>query len=69
MTLDDWMKANGHDDKSFGALVGRDRSQIYRIRNRASRPSDDLKQKIAEVTGGAIPIETWFSQPPTEQAA
>jgi hypothetical protein len=59
-TLHEWMDANGHDDKSFGALVGRDRSQIYRIRNGTSRPSDDLKVIIAEKTAGAVPVDVWF---------
>ena len=60
------MEANGHDDVSLGKLVERDRSQIYRIRKGLSRPSDPLKLKIAEVTGGAVPLETWF---PQERAA
>lgn len=55
------MDANGHDDKSFGQLVERDRSQIYRIRNQTSRPSDDLKASIALVTKGEVPIEVWFA--------
>lgn len=62
------MDANGHDDVKFGALVGRDRSQIYRIRKGHSRPSDELKAAIADKTSGAVPVETWF-QPPAEQAA
>lgn len=65
-TLEQWMKDNGHDDRSFGALVGRDRSQIFRIRRGDSRPSDELKATIAEKTGGAVPVETWFR--PIEQA-
>lgn len=60
MTLEQWMADNNLDDKSFGLLVGRDRSQIYRIRKGKSRPSDDLKQTIAEKTGGAVPLTAWF---------
>ena len=63
------MADNGHDDNSFGALVGRDRSQIYRIRKGRSRPSDDLKATIAQTTGGAVPLETWFTPPVQDRAA
>lgn len=63
------MAAHDHDDVSFGALVGRDRSQIYRIRNGGSRPSDALKVKISEVTKGAVPPEAWFRDVPEQAAA
>lgn len=63
------MDANGHDDKTFGALVGRDRSQIYRIRNGQSRPSDELKAVIADKTGGGVPVEEWFDTSLQDEAA
>jgi hypothetical protein len=69
MTLQEWMEANGHDDVKFGQLVGRNRSQIYRIRNGLSRPSDHLKLVIADKTGGAVPIEAWFAAPAKAKAA
>ena len=63
------MIANGLDDKSFGKLVGRNRSQIYRIRNGQSRPSDELKALIAKKTKGAVPVESWFPALPKARAA
>lgn len=63
------MADNGHDDNSFGALVGRDRSQIYRIRKGQSRPSDELKASIAEKTEGGVPLEVWFAPAHQERAA
>jgi len=68
MTLQEWMDANGHDDKTFGALVGRDRSQIFRIRKGDSRPSDELKMEIARKTEGAVPLEAWFDLPAQDAA-
>jgi hypothetical protein len=69
MKLQAWMDANGHDDNAFGALVGRDRSQIYRIRKGLSRPSDELKVTIAEKTAGAVPIDEWFDAVAQDEAA
>lgn len=63
------MAANGHDDNTFGALVGRDRSQIYRIRKGTSRPSDELKALIAQKTGGEVPPAVWFEGLGQDQAA
>lgn len=63
------MDANEQDDKTFGLLVGRDRSQIYRIRNGTSRPSDELKAIIADKTAGEVPVDVWFNGAPKAQAA
>lgn len=69
MTLQEWMDEHGHDDVKFGELVGRDRSQIYRIRKGLSRPSDDLKLVIAEKTDGAVPPAAWFPEALTQDRA
>lgn len=63
------MTANGQDDKSFAKLVGRNRSQIYRIRKGHSQPSDELKVTIAKKTNGAVPLEVWFPKIPQRRAA
>ena len=54
------MIARGLDDEAFAALVGRDRSQISRVRRGKSRPSDDLKAEIVRATGNQVPLESWF---------
>lgn len=69
MTLEQWMKENHHDDATFGDLVGRDRSQISRIRRGKSTPPDDLKILIAEKTAGAIPVTAWFPALPETRVA
>lgn len=55
MTLKDYFTQNPKlDDANFAALLGCDRSTIYRIREKGQTPSRALMKKIALATDGAV---------------
>lgn len=69
MKLADYLKKAKLDDASFGALVGRDRSTIFRIRQGTHKPSPDLMEKIAKETGGLVQPNDYFDDLPEAEAA
>lgn len=69
MHLKDWMSENGKSDSDVALLVGRDRSIVSRLRRDELRPTAELMEKVAEITGGAVLPNDWFDGLPTEQAA
>jgi transcriptional regulator with XRE-family HTH domain len=55
MTLKDYFSQNQEmDDAKFAALVGCDRSTIYRIRENGQTPTRKLMKRIALATDGAV---------------
>lgn len=69
MKLADYLKQADLDDAAFGALVGRDRSTIFRIRQGTHKPSPELMEKIAKETGGKVRPDDYFDDLPEAEAA
>ena len=55
----------------FGAQVGADRTQIWRLVKGLRGPSVELAVSIERATKGAVPVESWASPPkrPSRRAA
>ena len=49
--LDRWMTDNEWDDAKMAEAIGRDRSQVSRIRRGLSGASKDTALKLATITG------------------
>ena len=69
MKLADYLKQEDLDDAAFGALVGRDRSTIFRIRQGTHKPSPELMEKIARETAGLVQPNDYFDGLPDAEAA
>lgn len=67
MQLAAYLKQHGIDDEAFAALIGRDRSTVWRLRN-GSKPSPSLMETIAEVTKGTVLPNDFFDLPETDVA-
>jgi hypothetical protein len=63
MQLSDYMDRNGLNDDTFGKLIGRDRTSVYRLRAGLTKPTADLLQTIADKTGGAVTPNDFFDLP------
>lgn len=69
MKLSEYMESKALDDAAFAALVGCDRSTIFRIRKDQQKPSDPLKAEIAKATGGLVQPNDYFDDLPEAAAA
>jgi transcriptional regulator with XRE-family HTH domain len=69
MKLADYLKRSDLDDAAFAALIGCDRTTVTRIRNGTHRPSDPLKERIAQETGGLVRPDDYFDGLPEAEAA
>lgn len=49
--LDGWMTKNGWDDAKLAESIGRDRSQVSRIRRGLSGTTKEVALKLEEITG------------------
>ena len=54
MTLSDYMAHEGLDDLAMATILGIDRSSVYRLRMRQTRPSWPVIQRILEATRGRV---------------
>jgi hypothetical protein len=60
MKLDAYLLSSGHDDETFGALIGRDRTTVYRLRIGKTKPDWNTVIAIREATGGRVSAEDWL---------
>lgn len=67
--LGTWMSDNGKRDEDLAPLLGRDRSVVSRLRRGELRPTHELMEKIAEVTGGKVLPNDWFDTLPAKRVA
>lgn len=58
--LKDYIDASADTVAGFARLVGVSRQTISRIIAGRQSPKPDLARRIAEATGGAVPIETFY---------
>lgn len=62
------LKNEGMTQRAFAALIETDTSVVSRFIHRQARPGLALAVKIARLTNGAVPVDTWI-KPQTETAA
>ncbi len=55
----EWLKASKLTPKAAGELLGVAVSSVYNLRNAYFAPGLDLAVKIAEVSKGAVPADSW----------
>ena len=60
MKLPLYLEAKQLTDEQFGAMIGRDRSNVHRLRTGAAKPTFDVIQRVLEVTGGVVAPNDWF---------
>lgn len=54
-----WLTSCGKTPEQVAKLLGVSVSSVYNARNGYFKPGRDLAVTIAEVTGGAVPVEVW----------
>lgn len=57
--LDTFLTASKISDAEFGALIGKDRTTVNRIRNGKVRPTLEAAALIETHTGGAVRMQVW----------
>ena len=62
-----WVEATGWSQKELAEALGVSQAHVSRILAGRRVPSDRLKVRIAEKSGGAVPASDWL--PPSEVAA
>ena len=69
MTLSDYMAQQGLDDLAMAAILGIDRSSVYRIRHRECRPSWPVLNRLAEVTANTVMPNDFLVLAPSSRAS
>ena len=69
MKLADYLTQHQLDDAAFADRCGVDRTTILRIRLGQTKPSDPLKERIAQETGGLVRPDDYFDGLPQSEAA
>ena len=59
MTLHDFLKLSGETQVRFADRLGVTPPYVSLLIARKREPSDQMKQKIAAATGGAVPTDEW----------
>lgn len=54
-----WLKASKKTPEAVATLLGVAKSSVYNLRNGYFAPGLDLAVKIAEVSEGAVPADSW----------
>lgn len=54
MKLEEWMIANGFDDRKVAELTGLHRTFVWKLRRGKRKPSPEVMDKLVEVSHGAI---------------
>lgn len=67
MKLRAWMKAAGWSQQALAAELGVSQAHVSRVVSGVRTPSDKLKVRIAEISGGEVRPVDWF--PTQSQAA
>lgn len=72
MTLDEYIKSENKKaavrnkpritDATFGALIDLSQAHVCRLRNGKSRPSWEVMEKIANVTGKKVSPNDWYTE-------
>jgi transcriptional regulator with XRE-family HTH domain len=63
------MEREGLNDADMAAKADCDRTTILRVRTGKNKPSPQLMEKIAEVTGGLVQPNDYFDGLPEAEAA
>ena len=58
--LRSYLKRHKIRQGEFARLMGVSHSRISEWCNGRKRPADDMKIRIADATGGAVPVTAWF---------
>lgn len=59
MTLKDWLHAKDKTQEEFAEKVGVKRATVCHLVNGNKRPSLSLALRIADKTGGDVPVAEW----------
>ena len=54
MKLSDWLSENEISDADFGAMIGRSRSAVSRLRREETQPDWETAASIRSATNGAV---------------
>lgn len=54
MKLSDWLSENQISDGDFGAMIGRSRSAVSRLRREETQPDWETAASIRAATNGAV---------------
>lgn len=57
--FEDWFQSNGVRKNWFAEQVGVDSASISRWLSGKVRPHRAVRKRIEELTGGAVPMESW----------
>lgn len=60
--LSAYMERNKIGDAEFGALIGKDRSLVNRLRRGDVRPTLEVAAQIETITEGEIPMQAWVAE-------
>lgn len=58
--LQDFKENKGLTQEQLAALIGCDRSHVSKLLSGKAFPSRKLAIEIADKTGGAVPVTSWF---------
>lgn len=67
MKLSDYMKAARLTDAKFAEKINRDRAHVSRLRRGVQKPSFELAEEIARVTGGKVKPNDFMGIPVTTE--
>lgn len=62
MTLAEYLHSTGETVSAFAERISLDRVSVSRLKNGRQRPSWKTAERIAEATGGRVPVEAWASR-------
>jgi transcriptional regulator with XRE-family HTH domain len=63
MKLSAWLSDKGVSDADFGAMIGRSRSAVSRLRREETQPDWETAAKIREATNGAVTPNDFLPEP------
>lgn len=62
MTLNEWISLTGIKEDCFASRVGISQPSLNRYRRGQRMPPDEVQERIAEATGGAVRPQDWANE-------
>lgn len=69
MNLAQYLESTGETVAAFAVRVGLNRVSVSRLKHGHQRPSWETAERIAEATGGAVPVTAWIVKHDTPSPA
>lgn len=66
LKLKEWMARQGLNQVQAADLLGLSRSYLSEILSEKKPPGRKAMHKIADVTGGAVPLDAWYAGATTD---